>query len=199
MMTVEEILAFWFGNEADDAVLAQQKAALWWSKNSKTDADIRARFQNMLEKAAEGELSEWQTTPRGRLALILLTDQFPRCIYRETARAFAYDPCALKWCLYGLDKELDLSLRLIERVFFYLPLEHAERLDYQERSVRLFQRLLEEAGANQKSVFQEFFDFAVRHREIILRFGRFPHRNRILGRESTRDEMAFLSEPGSSF
>jgi uncharacterized protein (DUF924 family) len=198
-MPAEEILAFWFGNEADDAIVAQQKAALWWSKNSATDAEIRARFEKLVEKAAKGELTDRQITPRGRLALILLADQFPRCMYRETARAFSYDADALKWCLDGLADGVDRNLRPIERVFFYLPLEHSENLQHQERSVGLFRQLFQEVAPNQKPVFAEFLDFAVRHRDIIARFGRFPHRNQSLGRESTPEERAFLNEPGSSF
>lgn len=204
-MNAEEILAFWFGTQADDALVAQAKAALWWGKNDQSDQEIRARFAELVEKAASGELAHWESTPRGRVALILLTDQFPRCIYRDSPRAFAYDAQALACCLRGLESGHDRSLRPIERVFFYLPLEHSENIECQERSVELFRRLLEGVTAARPSdsaaakIFEEFLDFAVRHRDIIARFGRFPHRNIILGRESTAEEAAFLNQPGSSF
>lgn len=198
-MSAEEILEFWFGDETDDATAAQQKADLWWGKNTQTDQEIRARFTELVERAAAGKLNDWGAAPRGRLALILLTDQFPRSIYRDSTGAFAHDAKALEICLGGLEWGFDRSLRPIERVFFYLPLEHAESIQHQERSVALFRQLLGDVVDDQKRVFEEFFDFAVRHREIIARFGRFPHRNKILGRESTPEELAFLREPGSSF
>jgi len=153
----------------------------------------------LLRAAASGELDDWASEPKSLLALILLTDQFPRNIYRESARAFAFDAKALAWCLEGMASGLHLALRPIQRVFFYLPLEHTESLAYQERSVRLFKKLLDSVSADQKPAFASFFDFAVHHRNIIARFGRFPHRNKILGRSSTPEELAFLAEPGSSF
>ena len=210
-MSIDEILAFWFGNETDDALVAEEKAGLWWGKDAKMDEEIRARFEDLITKAVSGDLAGWQETSRGRLALILLTDQFPRSIYRDSAHAFAYDAQALSWCLGGLERAMDRGLRPVQRVFFYLPLEHAESLECQERSVELFRRLLEEVGDRRTtaaagsrftappSVFCEFLDFAVRHRDIIARFGRFPHRNKILGRASTPEELAFLDQPGSSF
>ena len=195
---METILDFWFGEDTDDSVVAKNKSALWWSKNPDVDAEMRQRFESLVHRAAGGELSSWQSSPRGHLALILLTDQFPRNIYRDSPRAFAYDRHALALCIDGIDQGVDLQLRPIERVFFYLPLEHAESLEYQDSSVRQFRRLLDEVGAGQK-VFEEYLDFAVRHRDVIARFGRFPHRNKILGREPTSDELAFLATPGSSF
>lgn len=203
-MTPDIILQFWFGTEADDAIVAERQASLWWGKSIHADQEIQIRFAGLLTKADRGELLEWEQAPRGRLALILITDQFPRCIYRNSPKAFAYDHKAVSWCLRGLDRGLDQRLRPIERVFFYLPLEHSEAIEHQEKSVELFRRLLEEVSAARRSdsapkVFQEFFEFAVRHRNIIARFGRFPHRNEVLGRESTAEEHAFLKEPGSSF
>jgi len=198
-MTIEEILDFWFGSNPDDAAVAKEKAALWWSKNPQIDDEIRQRFANFATKAAAGELSDWQSIPSGRLALILLTDQFPRNIYRDSPRAFAYDAKALALCVNGIDQGLDLKLRPIERVFFYLPLEHAESVEHQQRAVKYFGELVALVRAEQKPTFNEYLDFAVRHHDIIARFGRFPHRNRILGRQSTPEEVAFLAEPGSSF
>lgn len=198
-MTIEAIIEFWFGSNPNDSAVAKEKSPLWWSKSPQADDEVRRRFENLVTKAAAGELSDWQTTPQGRLALILLTDQFPRNIYRDTPKAFAYDPKALAECLDGIARGLDLKLRPIERVFFYLPLEHSESLEHQQQSVKQFRELVNGVGADQKDVFAEYLDFAVRHRNIIERFGRFPHRNKILGRESTAEEAAFLAEPGSSF
>jgi len=146
-----------------------------------------------------GELTSWGETPHGELARIILLDQFPRNIYREQPRAFAYDMQALSWTLEGLAKQSDQQLRPVERVFFYLPLEHAEDLGHQETSVKLFRELVEAVPQEQRNTFAGFFDFAVRHHDIIDRFGRFPHRNVILGRESTSEEEEFLTQPGSSF
>lgn len=198
-MTIEEILDFWFGSNPDDAAVAKEKSALWWSKNPRMDDEIRQRFENFVRKVAAGELSDWQSKPAGRLALILLTDQVPRNIYRDSPRAFAYDAKALAWCLDGLDQGFDLKLRPIERVFFYLPLEHAESVEHQDKSVTLFTELVSIADERHKAAFKEYLDFAIRHRDIIARFGRFPHRNQVIGRQSTPEELTFLSQPGSSF
>jgi uncharacterized protein (DUF924 family) len=198
-MAIETVLEFWFGADPNDAISAKERAALWWSKDSKIDEQIRQAFERSVLSAAAGELSDWQSTPSGILDLILLTDQFPRNIYRDSPKAFAYDPKALAWCSEGIKMDFDLKLRPIERVFFYLPLEHAESLKHQEQSVKLFRELADSVAVERKSLFEGYLDFAVRHRDIIARFGRFPHRNKILGRESTPEELVFLSEPGSAF
>jgi uncharacterized protein (DUF924 family) len=198
-MTIDTLLDFWFGTDPDDAVVAKEQAALWWSKNKQTDQEIRSRFEDQVRAAAQGELDRWARTARGRLALIILLDQLPRNIYRETARAFLHDEKALALSLEGLHLGMDRQLRPIERVFFYLPLEHSECLAHQERSVERFSDLVTTVPAEQKSTFEEYLNFAVRHRDIIERFGRFPHRNTTLGRKSTAEELAFLAEDGSSF
>ena len=199
METAESILEFWFGANPDDGILAKEQARLWWAKNSETDEEIRKRYKIYVSKAADGELSHWQSTPRGCLALILLTDQFPRNIFRATANAFAFDAKALAWSLAGIAAGFDLKLRPVERTFFYLPLEHSESLAHQDRSVELFSALATCVEELQRAPFIEYHTFAERHREVIERFGRFPHRNEILGRESTPEELAFLKEPGSTF
>ena len=196
---VSDILNYWFGNESGDTATAKSQRKLWWAKDATVDADIRTRFGDLVAAAAAGAHDDWTATPRGRLALILLFDQFPRNMYRDTPQAFAHDPLACKLALDGIADGVELSLRPIERVFFYLPLEHAESLPMQERCVALFTTLVEAAPDADKSVFTGYVDFAVRHHDIIRRFGRFPHRNRILGRPSTPEETAFLQQPGSSF
>jgi uncharacterized protein (DUF924 family) len=199
LVTIETILGFWFGADADDAVVARERAALWWSKNKATDDEIRSRFEDLMRAAARGELDEMKATARGRLASIILLDQFPRNICRETAQSFAYDEKARALTLEGLERGMDRELRPIERVFFYLPLEHSETLAHQERSVECFRDLLGAVPPEHKSTFEEYLDYARRHRDVIARFGRFPHRNKLFGRESTPEEIAFLAEPGSSF
>jgi uncharacterized protein (DUF924 family) len=198
-MMPETVLEFWFGSNPDDAIVAKEQADLWWSKNSATDEEIRRRFETYVILAVSEQMNDWLATPRGRLALIILTDQFPRNIYRDSARAFSCDIKALTWCIEGLEKKIERELRPIERVFFYLPLEHAECMEHQDLSVKCFGELVSTVPAEQRPVFEEYLDFAIRHREIIARFGRFPHRNKALGRESTAEELAFLAEPGSSF
>lgn len=199
MESPDTILEFWFGNNVDDAAIAAERSKLWWLKRDETDFAIRQRFEALTRKAAQHELDAWAESPRGRLALIILTDQFPRNMYRNTPESFAYDEMARAWCKEGLRINAHRALRPIERVFFYLPLEHSESMDDQEQAVALFRVLAEDSGAQGREVFAGFLDYAVRHREVIARFGRFPHRNHILGRESTEDEIAFLKEPGSSF
>lgn len=199
MDTPETVLQYWFGSNSDDAVVAAEQANLWWSHSETVDGEIRERFESLVLQAGARELDEWASQPRSLLALILLTDQFPRNMYRGSARAFAFDPKALAWSLEGITAGGDLELRPIERVFFYLPFEHAESLAHQNRSVALFQKLVETVPVEQKSKFEGFLDFAVRHRAVIARFGRFPHRNKMLGRQSTAEESLFLTEPGSSF
>lgn len=193
------ILKYWFGDDSDDAVVAERRSSLWWSKNPTTDDEIRTRFGRLVLAAESGDLDDWQATTDGRLALILLTDQFPRNIYRGTADAFRFDRIALDLCLDGLESGLDKDLRPIQKVFFYLPLEHSENLEHQHRCVRLFRDLAAEVSADLKNLFERYVDYALRHQVIIERFGRFPHRNPILGRQSTSEEIRFLKQPDSSF
>lgn len=199
MESPETICEFWFGTDQDDSDVIQQRSKLWWSKNPDVDTEIKARFSSYLAKATNGELEGWKQTPLGILALILLTDQFSRNMYRDTAEAFAYDAIARTLCKQSLKEETDQSLRPIQRVFFYMPLEHSESLADQEHCIQLFQRLAAESAPRSKDRFERYIDFAVRHRNIIDRFGRFPHRNTLLNRASTPDELEFLKTPGSSF
>lgn len=200
MQPWQPLLDLWFGDEADDVLRATRQAPLWWGKSSETDALLASRFGELAEAAAKGSLAHWADLPSGRLALILLLDQLPRNIHRGTPAAFAQDPLARDLCLKGLSIGADKSLSPLERVFFYLPLEHAESREQQARSVALFEALAaEQAGTPAQATFAGFTDFARRHQVIIERFGRFPHRNDILGRTSTPEEAAFLQQPGSGF
>ncbi|MFQ2190525.1 DUF924 family protein [Aeromonas jandaei] len=200
MQPWQPLLDFWFGDPTDDAQRAKRQAPLWWGKSRETDALLARRFGVQAEAAANGGLADWADLPHGRLALILLLDQLPRNIHRGTPTAFARDTLAREQCLKGLSLGMDRKLSPLERVFFYLPLEHAESREQQARSVALFEELAtEQAHSPANETFANFADFARRHQVIIERFGRFPHRNDILGRTSTPEEAAFLRQPGSGF
>jgi uncharacterized protein (DUF924 family) len=199
MADPQEILDFWFGELDRHGVAVEDRSELWWSKNDQLDALVKERFEADVREAAAGRRDSWATTPTGSLALIVSLDQFPRNIYRDTPEAFAHDPKARACCLQGLAQGLDRELGLDQRCFYYLPLEHAEDRALQERSVAMFAELLRIAPEKHEPVFASYLEYAERHREIIDRFGRFPHRNDVLGRASTPDELAFLKEPGSSF
>lgn len=199
MTSADSILQYWFGAGADDADIIREKSALWWKKNPQIDEEMRRRFEMTLEAESRGELQSWSNTPRGQLARILLLDQFPRNMYRGTARAFAYDERARLRAREALEQGADRMFRPVERVFLYLPFEHSENAADQQASVRLFTGLHEEVAPALKPAFRNFLDFAIKHQEIVGRFGRFPHRNAILGRASTPEEVEFLEGPGSSF
>jgi len=193
------ILHFWFGEDPQRAATDPARTRLWWAKQPAVDAAMRDRFGPWVERAGAGALDDWAATPEGRLALILLADQFTRNVHRGTPASFALDPRARVWCLEGLAIGAFDTLLPIQRLFAYLPLEHSESLADQDRCVSLMQGLRAEARAYERATYDGFVDYAQRHREVIRRFGRFPHRNAVLGRESTEEEVAFLQTPGSSF
>jgi uncharacterized protein (DUF924 family) len=195
----ESVLAFWFGEVAYEAAVLAANSARWFRADRALDAEIGGRFGALRDAAVDGKLAAWLATPRGTLALIVLVDQFSRNLFRGDPQAFEHDALARSWTERMLDSGADRELRLIERVFAYLPLEHSESLADQERSVALFRALQDEAPRELRESFAGFLDYAERHRAIIARFGRFPHRNAVLGRASTDAELAFLEEPGSSF
>lgn len=199
MKTKKAVIDYWFGHNPDDAATAKEQSSLWWSKNPVADTEIGDQFSSLVEAAETGNLDGWRSSIDGSLALILLTDQFPRNIYRDRPEAFRLDPLAREFCNEGLVSRADRKLRPIERVFLYLPLEHSEDSDDQHRCVALFRELAAAVSAKLRPTFDGFVDFALRHQVIIDRFGRFPHRNRILGRQSTHDELEFLMQPDSSF
>lgn len=195
----EELLRHWFGEHEDGWTVPPDRSALWFGKSDETDEELRRRFGDLVAAAHAGELAHWRDAPRSALALLLLLDQLPRNIHRGTPAAFASDPQALAVATELIQRGDDRELRPIERPFVYLPLEHAEDREQQQRSVDAFRVLAAEAPAHARPAYDVFLDFALRHQVVIERFGRFPHRNRILGRASTAEEEAFLLEPGSSF
>lgn len=199
MHTPQEIIDFWFGEIGDDGHVTSDRSWLWWKKDPQTDATIRERYEALVQAVAAGEYASWLDTAPGRLARIIVLDQFSRNIYRDTPQAFAYDAMALQMSLDGIQNGHDRQLPLVQRVFFYLPLEHAEDRAMQAESVRLFTLLRDEAPPHLQETYTNYLEYAERHKVIVDRFGHFPHRNAILGRESTAEEVAFLQEPGSSF
>ena len=160
---------------------------------------MRQRFETTLELADTGACDHWQSDSRSLLALILLLDQFPRNIHRGTPRAFSYDEKALNASLRGIEEGADRALGAVERVFFYMPLQHVESLDLQARSVELTALLVDEGPDHAREFLEQSHGYAVSHRDIIARFGRFPHRNAVLGRASTEEERAFLESGASRF
>ena len=195
----QQVLDFWFGGDGSDGEIASRQSKLWWGKSPQTDETIRQQFEADLQALVSGHHPSWLETPRGCLAAIIVLDQFSRNMYRDSAQSFAQDGLALTLCRDGVDKGVDTQLRPIERVFFYMPLEHAESMEMQNRSVAAFEQLRDEVPDEDKKLFSGFVDFAERHRVIIERFDRYPHRNKILGRESTAEEIEFLKQPGSGF
>ncbi|NGY04604.1 DUF924 family protein [Solimonas terrae] len=190
--TPEDVVDFWFGapGSPDRAQFRPQ----WFAVDAGFDDEIRSRFLPIWEQLQAGRLDGWRATPQGTLAYLIVADQFPRNCFRGSAQAFASDAQALQAARALVDAGGDTTLPPLQRCFVYLPFEHDESLAMQDRSVALFTALIR-AHPELSSV----LDFARRHREIILRFGRFPHRNAALGRDSTSEERAFLDEPGSSF
>ena len=188
----QAVLDFWFG--APTSLDFGQSRKAWFAKDDAFDRAIRDRFGALVEQTLRGEHDDWADDPPSALARIIVLDQFTRNAFRGTARAFAGDALALAAASRMVGARDDESLAPFMRTFVYLPFEHAERLAMQDESVRLFRRLVGDGDDPAKLV-----DFALRHRAIIERFGRFPHRNELLGRQSTAEEVAFLAQPGSGF
>ncbi|MBS0350746.1 MAG: DUF924 domain-containing protein [Proteobacteria bacterium] len=194
MQRAEEINKFWLGRVEQTIIPSEHRARVWFGEDPETDAEIKRLFGADLQKAINSEYDLWQNSPRGQLALILLLDQFSRHIYRDTIQAFAQDNKALAICLQGISVEADHALSLIERVFYYFPLLHSENLHHQEQAVRSYQILSELAFAETRVIYDSFLRFANHHLGIIQRFSRFPQRNKVLGRESTPEELVYLRE-----
>ena len=190
-MTPQDVLDFWFGTPASAEF--GKRREVWFKKSEVFDQSVRKRFLPLYGLAADGRLAAWDHAPRTLLALIIVCDQFPRNMFRDDPRAFATDGAALAAAQGMVERGWDLQLASLERQFVYLPFEHAEDAAMQARSIELFARLAADPAL------ADLPEWARKHRDIIGRFGRFPHRNGILRRESTPEEIAFLGEPGSSF
>lgn len=199
IQSYETILNFWFGALNGPSDIPKDKVQTWFMKSDTFDKQIEDTFSHLFESAKKGELNQWKETPKGRLALIILCDQFSRNTFRGSEKAFSFDSIALQLTLEGIENGHDLELHPLERAFFYLPLEHSEDLAIQEKSVQAFEKLHEDSPEDVKSFFHDNLDYAYRHKKIIDEFGRYPHRNEALGRKSTKEEISFLDTPGSSF
>ncbi|MGB8327432.1 MAG: DUF924 family protein [Steroidobacteraceae bacterium] len=192
------VLEFWFGKLPLAPQALNGRMLFWFGGREPAevravrDREMQRRFDALLERAASGKLASWAASPRQRLALILLLDQIPRNVHRGTAAAFAQDAAALSLALEGVQSGADAALDPVERLFFYMPLQHAESRDVQEESVAAYRRLLGEAPVPLRSTFEAALRSAEQHRSIIDRFGRFPHRNAALARAATADEIAWL-------
>jgi len=189
---VDDILAFWFG-APDKAGYGKARPA-WFRRDEAFDAQIRERFLPEVEAAIAGQRDDWAKTANGSLALLIVLDQFPRNLFRNTARAFAGDASARALAKHVVEQGWDSALLPVQRVFVYMPFEHSESLAEQERSITLFTALGQEYPET-----ASYLDYAHRHHEVIVRFGRFPHRNAALGRASTAAEADYLAQPGSGF
>jgi uncharacterized protein (DUF924 family) len=188
---IQDILDFWFADGPDTFRQA------WFQRDDGFDTEIRRRFSALVVPAREGALDDWAATPEGALALFLVLDQFPRNLFRGSPEAFASDAHALRLARrLVIGGRMDLALPPTQRVFLYLPFEHAEELAAQDQSVALFEGLRDHPAHAQPN---GTIDYAWRHRAVIARFGRFPHRNAVLGRESTPAELTYLAQPGAGF
>ncbi len=193
------ILDFWFGNPAEYTLVSPERMKLWFAGSEETNKTICQQFKQDTELACEGKLDDWEKENDSLIALLILLDQFSRNIYRNTKKAFASDAKALAISQSAIESSRDFQLAPLQRVFLYLPLEHSENLNMQNLSVDKYIELANSVSEEHKPTYRGFVDYANQHQQIIARFGRFPHRNSILGRESSAEELAFLQQPGSSF
>ncbi len=193
---IDEILEFWFGPDMHPDAEHQK---MWWVKSPELDASIRERFGAAFEEACGGGLDSWLATPRGTLAHIILLDQFSRNLFRDDPRAWAMDGRSLALVLDGLERGVDRELPPYGRSFFYMPLMHAEDRGRQAQCLGCIEGLLSELDEPLREEMGGYLHASHAHKAIVDRFGRFPHRNGILGRESTDEEREFLTQPGSSF
>lgn len=198
-LRIDAILGFWFKASELTAPQIDGRMDLWFGDDAVFDQELAAEFADDVERASAGELMHWAHKAHGRLALILLLDQFRRNIYRGTPDAFAKDKLALKLCVEGAMEKKDKGLTPIQRVFFYMPLQHAESRKVQKKSVDIYNRLATAVSATYRETFETIAQFAELHADIIEQFGRFPHRNAILGRENTPEEDEYLAGDAPTF
>ena len=196
---IDTILSFWFNEQELSAPQIDHRMDIWFSEDPVFDHEVEREFTDDVDAASAGKLNHWAAESRGRLALIILIDQFRRNIHRGTAEAFSKDKLALKLCVEGAVEKKDKGLSLIQRVFFYMPLQHAESRKVQGKSVELYDRLAEAASPTYRETFLTIAQFAELHKDIIDQFGRFPHRNRLMNREDTPEEAEYLAGDSPDF
>jgi uncharacterized protein (DUF924 family) len=193
-----ELIDTWFAETLDDPGLIPQRMGWWFSADKERDATLAQDFGDLVKQCAQGRLYRWLDHPEGRLALILALDQLPRNLFRGTPRAFTYDPYTAALCLAAAHTGQDLELKPIQRAFLYMPLQHFEDLQAQEAGIALYERLADD-NPEWPAYRDGFLPFARQHRDIIARFGRFPHRNKILNRQDTPDEAEYLAGNAPTF
>jgi len=196
---IEDILDFWFGAFPTSYTSDGSKVDMWFQNGAAYDTEIFINFGVDYEKAIKGELNHWVDSHRGRLALIILLDQFSRHIHRGTAQAFAQDDKAQALCIEGIGAGDDAKLHAVERSFFYLPLEHAEDLEKQNLSIRAYTQLVDDVPEEYQKVYKMNLEYAQQHHFVIEQFGRFPELNEMLNRDSTTQELAFIASGEHSF
>ena len=198
-LRIDRIVSFWFKEKMLTAPQIDGRMDVWFGGDPAFDAQIVDEFETDVEDASRGALDHWAHSSKGRLALILLLDQFRRNVYRDTTDAFAKDKVALKLCIEGAMEKKDKGLPPIQRVFFYMPLQHAESRKVQKKSVNIFNRLAEAVSPTYKETFETIAQFAELHADIVEQFGRFPHRNAMLGRPNTPEEDEYLATDAPDF
>ena len=196
---IDAILSFWFMEQTLSAPKIDGRMDTWFGEDPVFDEEIAKEFAEDVERASDGALDHWAHEPRGRLALILLLDQFRRNIYRNTAEAFEKDKAALKLCVEGAMEKKDHGLAPIHKAFFYMPLQHAESRKVQAKSRVIYQRLAEAVSPTYKETFETIAQFADLHADIVEQFGRFPHRNKLLERENSPEEEEYLASDSPDF
>ncbi len=195
---IKEVIDFWFG-EIRDGFTVEDRSSFWFGSNEDTDRQIKTRFGSLVERASRNALDHWGKSAPGRLALVILLDQFTRNIYRGTGEAFSGDKKALELCREGIELGHDKALPPIQRMFLYMPLEHSENLGDQVLCVALHEEMLQDVAPDKREVVRESLNWALIHKGTIERFGRFPHRNKALGRRSTEAEERYLRGEHKSF
>jgi uncharacterized protein (DUF924 family) len=196
---ISRVLSFWFKDHELTAPQIDARMETWFGEDPVFDHEIEKEFADDVDEASSGALDHWARQPQGRLALILLLDQFRRNIHRGTAKAFEKDKVALKLCVEGAMEKKDKGLTPIQRVFFYMPLQHAESRRVQAKSVEIFRKLADAVSPTYRETFETVVQFAELHRDIVERFGRFPHRNKLLGRKNTPEEEEYLAGDTMTF
>jgi uncharacterized protein (DUF924 family) len=190
---IQRVLDFWFSGSALDSPQVDSRMERWFGSEPGLDDEIRGQFGALVQDASDEELMDWTETAEGRLALIILLDQFRRNIFRGTADAFKMDKLALKICIEGTMNNDHGKLSEMQRMFFFMPLQHAESLKIQDKSVDIYNALADSVSGTLRETFRTTAQFAELHRDIVAEFGRFPHRNPILGRKNSKAESEYLS------
>ena len=196
---IADIVAFWLGDSRASPDRAHARRGWWYEGGPAVDEAIRARFGDLVPRACARELMGWRDTPEGALALVLLLDQFTRNLYRGTVEAYAGDPCAFEVVRHAIDRRLDRRLHPVARIWLYHPFHHSEEVAEQDRGLGLLRALRQHADPLWHAYVERSIEGWTRHRDTVARFGRFPHRNAVLGRDSTAEELAHLAADGRRF